>query len=111
MTETVMTGAAPTASKGLTRQRWRSPVALALGVLGFSFLLVEPAAAQDPAALLENVLNLLTSGVTRTLAVIAVIILGICAVFGIFDWRRVGMVVFGIVVIFGAAGFVDLIAT
>ena len=85
--------------------------AVAFAVTVFTLGLVEPAAAQNVEGLLQNVLDLLTGNTARLLAVIAVVLLGIAAIFGIFDWRKVGMVVFGIVVIFGAAEIVDLITT
>lgn len=84
--------------------------ALAFATMVFSVALVEPAFAQNPEGLLQNVLDLLTGNTARLLAVIAVVLLGISAIFGIFDWRKVGMIVFGIVVIFGAAEIVDLIS-
>lgn len=88
----------------------RRGLALAFAATVFSVGLVEPAAAQNVEGLLQNVLDLLTGNTARLLAVIAVVLLGVAAMFGIFDWRKVGMVVFGIIVIFGAAEIVNLIS-
>lgn len=90
--------------------RLRRVLAVAFGASLFSVALAEPAFAQDPGALLQNILDLLTGNTARLLAVIAVVLLGIAAIFGIFDWRKVGMVIFGIIVIFGAAEIVALIS-
>lgn len=67
---------------------FRRSAALAWATLAFTALLVEPAAAQSAEALLQNVLTLLTGTTARLLATIAVVLLGIAAIFGIFDWRR-----------------------
>jgi type IV secretory pathway VirB2 component (pilin) len=58
---------------------------------------------------IENIIGLLNSSVIRGLAVIAVILTGIAWMFGHLDMRRAGTVVVGIIVIFSAAGIVDLI--
>ena len=75
--------------------------------------LASPAAAQtvggDLAGFIENLIELLNSGVVRGLAVLAVIITGIVWMFGQIDLRRAGTVVVGIIVIFGASTIVDLI--
>jgi type IV secretion system protein VirB2 len=80
--------------------------AVAISSLG----LVEPAAAaQNVEGLLQNVLAILTGNTARLLAVIAVVVLGILAMFGHFDFRRMAVVVIGIIVVFGAAEIVDLV--
>ena len=83
--------------------------ALAFATLVLSLGLVEPAAAQNVEGLLQNVLDILTGNTARLLAVIAVVIMGILAMFGIFDFRRMAIVVVGIVVVFGAAEIVNLL--
>lgn len=85
-------------------------LALAFAASIMTLGLAEPAAAQDVEGLLQNVLDILTGGTARLLAIIAVVLLGISAIFGIFDWRKIGMVVFGIIVIFGAAEIVSKIS-
>lgn len=72
-----------------------------------------PAHAQavggDLGSFIQNIIDLLNSGVVRGLAVLAVIITGIVWMFGQIDLRRAGTVVVGIIVIFGASTIVDLI--
>lgn len=72
-----------------------------------------PAYAQDVGGdlggFIQNIIDLLNSGVVRGLAVLAVIITGIVWMFGQIDLRRAGTVVVGIIVIFGASTIVDLI--
>ena len=58
---------------------------------------------------IQNIIDLLNSNVIRGLAVIAIIITGIAWMFGHLDMRRAVTVVVGIIVIFSAAGIVDLI--
>jgi type IV secretion system protein VirB2 len=78
-------------------------------------LTATPALAQsgavggDLAGFIENIIELLNSGVVRGLAVIAVILTGIAWMFGHLDLRRAGTVVVGIIVIFGASTIVDMI--
>ncbi|MCR5876638.1 TrbC/VirB2 family protein [Phenylobacterium sp. J426] len=60
-------------------------------------------------AFIENIIEMLNSGVVRGLAVLAVIITGIVWMFGHIDLRRAGTVVIGIIVIFGASTIVDMI--
>lgn len=67
------------------------------------------AAGGDLGGFIENIIDLLNSGVVRGLAVLAVIITGITWMFGLLDLRRAGTVVVGIIVIFGASTIVDLI--
>ena len=68
-----------------------------------------PAAAQDVESLLQNVVDLLTGNTARLLAVIAVVVVGILWMFGLFDLRRAGVVILGVIVVFGAAEIVDLL--
>lgn len=72
-----------------------------------------PAFAQnaggDLTGFLQNLIDLLNSGVVRLLAVLAVILTGVVWMFGQIDLRRAGTVVIGIIVIFGASTIVDMI--
>lgn len=76
-------------------------------------LAASPARAQavggDLGGFIQNLIDLLNSGVVRGLAVLAVIVTGIVWMFGQIDLRRAGTVVVGIIVIFGASTIVDLI--
>lgn len=87
--------------------------ALALALLASAVLVASPAHAQavggDIGGFIQNIIDLLNSGVVRGLAVIAVIVTGIVWMFGHIDLRRAGTVVVGIIVIFGASTIVDLI--
>lgn len=93
----------------MTLQPWRRPVALA----ALMTLSASPAFAQsvggDLGGFIQNLIDLLNSGIIRGLAVLAVILTGIAWMFGHLDLRRAGTVVVGIIVIFGATTIVDLI--
>lgn len=80
-----------------------------LGILAFALVLPEAAMAEpwDDAA--DEVLAIFTGGLTRTLAVIAIIVSGILAMFGKMQWSWVVNIVIGIVLIFGGAAIVDYI--
>lgn len=56
-----------------------------------------------------KVLSIFTNGLTRTLAIIAVIALGIAAYWGKMSWERAGNIIIGMTLTFGAAAFVDFI--
>ena len=78
-------------------------------------LAATPALAQaagvggDLGGFIQNIIDLLNSGIVRGLAVIAVIVTGVVWMFGQIDLRRAGTVVIGIIVIFGASTIVDMI--
>lgn len=75
-----------------------------------SLLLVQPAfASANIEGLLQNVVDMLTGNTARLLAVLAVVVVGILWMFGMFDLRRAAIVVLGIIVVFGAAEIVNLI--
>ena len=57
----------------------------------------------------SKVLEIFTGGLTRTLAIIAIIISGVLAMFGKMQWTWVVNIVIGIVLIFGGAAIVDYI--
>lgn len=89
-----------------------TPILVAAFALGFA----SPALAQSTSAVggnlagfIQNIIDLLNSGVIRGLAVLAVILTGVAWMFGHIDMRRAGTVVLGIIVIFGASTIVDLI--
>ena len=94
----------------------RAARARSLALTAATALLATPAFAQtgggvggDLGGFIQNIIDLLNSGVVRGLAVLAVIITGIAWMFGQVDLRRAGTVVVGIIVIFGASTIVDLI--
>ena len=78
-------------------------------ILAASLVLTSPASAQDVEGLLQNVVDMLTGNTARLLAVLAVVVVGILWMFGLFDLRRAAIVVLGIIVVFGAAEIVNLI--
>lgn len=75
----------------------------------FALSSATPAAAQDVESLLQNVVDLLTGNTARLLAIIAVVVVGVLWMFGLFDLRRAATVVLGIVVVFGAAEIVTML--
>lgn len=66
-------------------------------------------AAANIEGLLQNVVDMLTGNTARLLAVLAVVIVGVLWMFGLFDLRRAAIVVLGIIVVFGAAEIVGMI--
>lgn len=75
-----------------------------------SLVAAQPAFAQaNVEGLLQNVVDMLTGNTARLLAVLAIVVVGILWMFGLFDLRRAAIVVLGIIVVFGAAEIVDLI--
>lgn len=81
------------------------------GIISMVCLLCIPevalAAPWDTAA--TQVLSIFTGGLTRTIAIIAVIALGIAAMAGKLSWRWAINIILGIVLIFGSAAIVDYI--
>ena len=57
----------------------------------------------------DKVLQIFTGGLTRTLAIIAIIVSGVLAMFGRMQWSWVINIGIGIVLIFGGAAIVDYI--
>lgn len=75
-----------------------------------SLLSTQPAlASANVEGLLQNVVDMLTGNTARLLAILAVVVVGILWMFGLFDLRRAAIVILGIVVVFGAAEIVGLI--
>lgn len=78
--------------------------------LATSVLSTQPAlASANVEGLLQNVVDMLTGNTARLLAILAVVVVGILWMFGLFDLRRAAIVILGIVVVFGAAEIVGLI--
>ncbi len=79
-------------------------------VVATTLLSVQPAfASANVEGLLQNVVDMLTGNTARLLAILAVVVVGILWMFGLFDLRRAAIVILGIVVVFGAAEIVGLI--
>ena len=57
----------------------------------------------------DKALEIFTGGLTRTLAIIAIIVSGVLAMFGRMQWSWVINIGIGIVLIFGGAAIVDYI--
>lgn len=93
----------------------RGPVWRSAGLAAGLLLAAGPALAQttgvggDLGGFIQNLIDLMNSGIIRGLAILAVIITGVAWMFGHLDLRRAGTVVIGIIVIFGASTIVDLI--
>ena len=90
---------------------WVRPASFALFV---TMLLVEPAFAQGELEPLENladfVVNFLTGAFARSVAIIAVAVLGYLGLTGRLRWSIAGSIIAGIALIFGAATIVDAIS-
>jgi len=93
----------------MSRLAVRRAGAVASITLVVTLCAVQPALAQDVEGLLQNVVDMLTGNTSRLLAVIAVVVVGILWMFGLFDLRRAAIVVLGIIVVFGAAEIVDML--
>lgn len=71
-------------------------------------LTAQPAAAAGFADFLNNILDEFNA-VKNPLAVIAIMLTGICFLFNLIDLRRVGYVIIGIIVLFGATEIVSMV--
>ncbi|GAD60556.1 TrbC/VirB2 family protein [Brevundimonas abyssalis] len=91
--------------------RWHRSLPLCLSLAGaLTLASAGPAlAATNLEGLLQNVVDMLTGNTARLLAILAVVVVGILWMFGLFDLRRAAIVVLGIIVVFGAAEIVNLI--
>lgn len=80
-------------------------------MMGISALALMPEIAQAAPwdSVATKVLEIFTGGLTRTIAIIAVIALGIAAMAGKLSWDWAIKVIIGIVLIFGGASIVDYI--
>jgi type IV secretory pathway VirB2 component (pilin) len=91
---------------------------LVTGLVFALLMIADPALAQTTSSsgnavnigtAVQNIINLLNNNVTRGLAIIAIILAGVAWMFGHLDMRRAGMIIIGIIVVFGASTIVDLI--
>lgn len=82
---------------------------LLLLVIGTAAALPETALAAPWDSTATQILGIFTGGLTRTLAIIAVIASGIAAIAGKLSWDWAIKIVVGIVLIFGSAGIVDYV--
>ena len=82
-------------------------VALVLNI-ALALSVPDPAAA-GVAEAIDKIIEYINSRVARSLAILAVMLLGMGWWFGQIDWKRAGGIIFGVGVVFGAAEFVDMI--
>jgi len=82
---------------------------MAVIVMGAFTLAPEMAMAAPWDSAASQVLAIFTGGLTRTLAIIAVIACGIAAIAGKLSWDWAIKIIVGIVLIFGAASIVDYV--
>ena len=82
-------------------------IALVLNI-AFALSVPDPAAA-GVAEAIDKIIEYINSRVARSLAILAVMLLGMGWWFGQIDWKRAGGIIFGVGVVFGAAEFVDMI--
>jgi len=82
---------------------------LLLLVISAAAALPETALAAPWDSTATQILGIFTGGLTRTLAIIAVIAAGIAAVAGKLSWDWTIKIVVGIVLIFGSAAIVDYV--
>ena len=82
-------------------------IALVLNI-AFALCVPDPASA-GVAEAIDKIIEYINSRVARSLAILAVMLLGMGWWFGQIDWKRAGGIIFGVGVVFGAAEFVDMI--
>jgi type IV secretion system protein VirB2 len=93
----------------IDRQRLARNERIATGLLlAVIFMMPSAASAAPWDDMADNVLDLLTNGFSRTIAIIVCISLGFAAWVAKLTWGMAGRFVGGIVFIFGAASIVDL---
>lgn len=97
--------AADKASKRDADRRFLKVIGLA--ALALAVMTPELAMAAPWDGMATNVLAIFTGGLTRTIAIIACIALGIAAMAGKLSWDWAIKIIVGIVFIFGAAAIVD----
>ena len=79
-------------------------------VVHVAFALAVPdTASAGVAEAIDKIIEYINSRVARSLAILAVMLLGMGWWFGQIDWKRAGGIIFGVGVVFGAAEFVDMI--
>jgi len=95
-------------------QQSKSAMKFAL-LAGLSLLALEPTIAMAAAATdnlttaANSILGLLTGTLGKAVATIAVVIMGMMAMFGKLEWERAFKVILGIAIVFGAASVITLI--
>ncbi|TKT75688.1 TrbC/VirB2 family protein [Aquamicrobium sp. LC103] len=90
--------------------RFRQPATTAMAAV-FWLAMIEPTFAQSGVEnVLQNIVDMLQGNVTRLLAIIAVIIVGITWMFGFMDLRKAAYCVLGIGIAFGAHEVVNGLA-
>lgn len=80
-----------------------------LAVMTMVLFIPELAMAEPWDDVADDVLAIFTGGLTRTLAIIAIIVAGVMAMFGKMQWQWVINITIGILLIFGGATIVDYI--
>ena len=76
---------------------------------GLVLLWVGPAEAAAWNSVLDEVIDILTSGWARGVAVIAIILAGLAMMLNLFQLRMVIFIVLGVILVFGAPALVDLL--
>lgn len=102
------TGLNRTDLKPMQRNTRISATVATIGMLAL-YPTIALAAAGPWDTVADSILAIFTGGLTRTIAIIAVIALGIAAMAGKLSWDWVIKIVIGIVFIFGGAAIVDYI--
>lgn len=74
-------------------------------------VLAQPAAAQSANVerVLQSVVDALTGNIAKLLATIAVILVSLAWMFGYMDLRRMGFVILGVAILFGATEIVGVL--
>lgn len=92
----------------LSRLKPSPLMARALSLLA-GLLVAEPAYAQNFEGLADNILGLLSNGLLRTLAIIAIIVVGLLWFTGRASVQMLVTVIIGVVIVFSAPWIVDTI--
>jgi len=87
------------------KDSWDKPFMLLL--LGLVAVFPEMAVAAPWDGPLQNMIDLLTGTTARLAAILAIIVLGFMAMTGRMSWGLGGMIILGVVLIFGSAWITD----
>ena len=89
----------------------RRAALLALTAVLFTLAAVEPASAQaaNVERVLKSIVDALTGNIAKLLATIAVILVSLAWMFGYMDMRRMGFVILGVAILFGASEIVGVL--
>lgn len=79
-------------------------------LIALAFMMPDAVMAEPWDSTAQKVLDIFNNGLTRLLAIIAVIACGIAALAGRLSWDWAVKIVIGLVLIFGAAAIVDYIS-